>query len=126
MQEPTTAPAFTLDHVQLAMPAGREADARAFYCGVLGFVERPKPPELAARGGAWFANGTVVLHLGVETPFAPARKAHPALRCAAYDALCARLTACGIAVADDPLPFKGKAHCYVADPFGNRIEFIAS
>ncbi len=126
MQEVTTAPAYTLDHVQLAMPAGREAGARAFYVEVLGFVERPKPPELAARGGAYFVNGPVVLHLGVETPFAAARKAHPALRCAAYDALRARLLEGGFAVTDDPLPFEGKAHCYLADPFGNRIELIAS
>ena len=68
-----------LDHVQLAMPRGREELARSFYAGLLGMTELPKPPVLAARGGCWFASGTAVLHLGVEEPFTPARKAHPAL-----------------------------------------------
>ncbi|MGZ5433661.1 MAG: glyoxalase [Thermoanaerobaculia bacterium] len=36
-----------LHHVQLAMPRGREDDARAFYAGVLGFTEVPKPTHLA-------------------------------------------------------------------------------
>ena len=40
-----------LDHVQLAMPAGGEADAVAFYEGVLGIPEVSKPAHLAARGG---------------------------------------------------------------------------
>lgn len=38
---------FRLDHVQLAMPAGEEEAARAFYAGVLGFEEMAKPAELA-------------------------------------------------------------------------------
>ena len=46
-----------LDHVQLAMPAGREPDAVAFYAGLLGLAEVPKPPVLAARGGCWFEHG---------------------------------------------------------------------
>jgi len=67
-----------LDHVQLAMPAGRENDARAFYQGVLGIPEVAKPPQLAARGGCWFEHGDLKVHLGVEADFSPARKAHPA------------------------------------------------
>ena len=67
-----------LDHVQLAMPAGREADARAFYVGLLGLAETAKPIHLAQRGGCWFERGAVKVHLGVEEDFMPARKAHPA------------------------------------------------
>jgi catechol 2,3-dioxygenase-like lactoylglutathione lyase family enzyme len=67
-----------LHHVQVAMPAGREDQARAFYSQVLGLEEVPKPPDLAGRGGCWFRAPGVELHLGVEEPFAPARKAHPA------------------------------------------------
>ena len=77
-----------LDHVQLAMPAGHEARARAFYQGILGLGEQPKPPVLAARGGCWFSNGEVALHLGVDGDFRPARKAHPALVVEGLDALC--------------------------------------
>jgi catechol 2,3-dioxygenase-like lactoylglutathione lyase family enzyme len=69
---------LAIDHVQLAMPTGEEAQARAFYAGVLGLSEIP-PPTLAVRGGAWFGNGAVQVHLGVEADFRPARKAHPAL-----------------------------------------------
>ncbi len=48
-----------LDHVQLAMPVGREPEAEAFYAGVLGFHILPKPEPLASRGGRWFAIGDV-------------------------------------------------------------------
>jgi len=64
---------LAIDHVQIAMPAGEEEKARAFYIELLGFTERPKPPELAKRGGAWFESGNVQLHLGVEADFRPAR-----------------------------------------------------
>lgn len=67
-----------IDHVQLVMPAGREADARAFYVGLLGLSEVAKPPGLAARGGCWFEQGAVKVHLGIDAEFRPARKAHPA------------------------------------------------
>src|SRR6478752_3056847 len=40
-----------LDHVLLAMPAGRELDARNFYSGILGIPETKKPAELVGRGG---------------------------------------------------------------------------
>ncbi|GHE89012.1 hypothetical protein GCM10018785_65300 [Streptomyces longispororuber] len=58
-----------LDHVQLAAPPGSEAALRAFYGGVLGMTEVPKPAGLAGRGGCWFEAGTVRLHLGVEADF---------------------------------------------------------
>jgi len=112
-----------VDHVQLAMPRGQEAVARAFYEAVLGLKERPKPPVLAARGGCWFSNDQVALHLGVEDDFRPARKAHPALVVEDLDDLCASLEAAGHGVRfDDEIP--GARRCYVDDPFGNRIELI--
>jgi catechol 2,3-dioxygenase-like lactoylglutathione lyase family enzyme len=120
-------PTFTkLDHVQLAMPEGEERRARDFYCGVLGFEEIPKPTELAKRGGAWFRSGSVSLHLGVDRDFVAARKAHPAMRCADYDGLLSRLRRHGIEIVPDDLPFDGAEHCYIADPFGNRVELIAT
>jgi hypothetical protein len=68
-----------LDHVLLAMPPGGEDAARAFFAGVLGLPEVPKPATLASRGGCWFECGAQQLHLGVAADFAPAHKAHPAL-----------------------------------------------
>lgn len=112
-----------LDHVQLAMPAGGEAKARAFYAGLLGLGEAEKPPHLAVRGGCWFENGAIRLHLGVDRDFVPARRAHPALRVRGLIALAAALRAAGCHVAtDEPLP--GFDRVYVDDPFGNRIELL--
>jgi catechol 2,3-dioxygenase-like lactoylglutathione lyase family enzyme len=112
-----------LDHVQLAMPAGGEAQARAFYGGLLGLREVPKPAQLAARGGCWFEGPGTQLHLGVEAEFAPARKAHPALRVDDLEACRALLAGVGVPITpDDTLPHLRRF--YAADPFGNRIEFL--
>ena len=112
-----------IDHVQLAMPAGREDDARAFYSTLLGIPEQPKPPHLAARGGCWFETDTVKVHLGVEADFRPAKKAHPALRVRDLPALVAQLRAAGIELVDDE-PLEGYDRVYVSDPFGNRLELL--
>ena len=112
-----------LDHVQLAMPPGREAEAEAFYSGLLGLVRRPKPEPLASRGGCWFGAGPVAVHLGVEEDFRPARKAHPALVVRDLPALgrpcgppawrCGRIPTG---------PGRGRLR---RRPFGNRIELVA-
>jgi catechol 2,3-dioxygenase-like lactoylglutathione lyase family enzyme len=86
--------------------------------------EVPKPAELLTRGGVWFRSGTVVVHLGVDRDFRPAGKAHPAFRCSDYDALLKRLKESGVPVEADQHLVNGREHCYVADPFGNRIELI--
>jgi catechol 2,3-dioxygenase-like lactoylglutathione lyase family enzyme len=112
-----------LDHVLLAMPAGREADARKFYQDILGIPEAVKPPELAARGGCWFEDGELKVHLGVEQNFAPARKAHPAFIVDDLVALTAVLTNAGYAIAHDK-PLEGYDRIFVDDPFGNRIELM--
>jgi len=113
-----------IDHVQLAMPPGGEQKARSFYGDVLGMTELPKPPELAKRGGCWFESGGVQLHLGVESDFRPAKKAHPALRCRDYSALLKRLRQAGIDV-NEPDDIAGVSRCHVHDPFGNRLEIIS-
>ncbi len=113
----------SLDHVQLAMPAGGEARARAFYGTLLGIPETPKPAHLAARGGCWFERGALKVHLGVDADFRPARKAHAAF---VVEELSAFVIACnreGYATSsDEPLP--GYNRAYVDDPFGNRIELM--
>jgi catechol 2,3-dioxygenase-like lactoylglutathione lyase family enzyme len=114
-----------LDHVQLAMPAGAETAAVGFYGDLIGFEQVPKPMPLAARGGCWFRRGPVVLHLGVEADFRPARKAHPALVIDGLEDLAVALGDAGHPVRwDDELP--GVRRCHVDDPFGNRIELIAA
>jgi catechol 2,3-dioxygenase-like lactoylglutathione lyase family enzyme len=112
-----------IDHVQLAMPAGGEERAVAFYEGLLGLPRVPKPANLAVRGGCWFELGQARIHLGVEADFRPARKAHPALLVSDLAELTARLTGAGVAVREDE-PLAGYQRVYVDDPFGNRLELL--
>lgn len=116
-------PVERLDHVQLAMPAGGEDEARTFYRDALGIDEVIKPPHLAARGGCWFERGALKVHLGVEADFRPARKAHPAFIVSDLAALIVTLKSLGYAVAEDQ-PLQGYDRVYVDDPFGNRIELM--
>jgi catechol 2,3-dioxygenase-like lactoylglutathione lyase family enzyme len=112
-----------IDHVLLAMPAGRENDARAFYQEILGLPEATKPPQLAARGGCWFEAGEVKVHLGVEKDFVPARKAHPAFIVDDLEEFIVRLQRAGFKLSGDT-PLEGYDRIFVDDPFGNRIELL--
>ena len=112
-----------IDHVQLAAPPGCEADARRFFGELLGLEEVEKPEPLRSRGGVWFRVGAQQLHVGVDADFSPARKAHPALSVSGYDELQNRLRSAGIEVIDDD-SIPGRRRCFVADPWGNRIELV--
>lgn len=116
------APFTAIDHVQLAMPAGAEETARAFFRDVLGMAELPKPDALAKRGGCWFQSDGVQIHLGVDSDFRPARRAHPGLRCSDFSGLLRRLRDAGVECIDDADGPRPRA--FVFDPFGNRIELI--
>ncbi|MQY26815.1 hypothetical protein NRB56_23880 [Nocardia sp. RB56] len=118
-----------LHHVQVGCPPGGEDRQRAFYTGVLGWPELPKPPLLAARGGCWFripghGGPDSELHVGVEADFRPARKAHPAFVVDA-EATAAALTAAGSPVTwADPAEIPGRRRFHSEDGAGNRLEFI--
>ncbi len=114
---------LAIDHVQLAMPAGREADARAFYSGILGLTEVAKPDDLARRGGCWFESAAVKVHLGVDPDFHAAAKAHPAFLVDDVKRLEAEATKAGYRTAND-VPLEGYERIHVYDPFGNRIELM--
>jgi catechol 2,3-dioxygenase-like lactoylglutathione lyase family enzyme len=112
-----------IDHIQLAMPRGREEEARAFYEGVLGIPEVQKPPNLAKRGGCWFVRDTLRVHLGVEDNFRPARKAHPAFLVEDLSGLKRLFEATGFSPRIDE-PLEGYNRIYVDDPFRTRIELL--
>ena len=114
-----------LDHVQVAAPPGAEGDARRFYGGLLGLEELHKPETMRASGGVWFRIGDHELHVGIEDPFTPAGKAHPAFRVepAELDGVAARIEAAGAPVDWDER-YPGVRRFYTADPFGNRIEIL--
>jgi predicted enzyme related to lactoylglutathione lyase len=116
------AKALALDHLQVAMPRGEEAAARAFYGHLLGLAEIPKPQLLAARGGLWFQCGSQQLHLGVEDDFRPAKKAHPAFVVDDLQALAKELEAGGHPVVEDSMQLEGSRRIFTEDPFGNRVE----
>lgn len=116
-------PVEAINHVQLAMPLGGEEAARHFYAELLGIPEVEKPLNLAGRGGCWFEDGTLKVHLGVERDFRPARKAHPAFTVSDLTNLIHRLAGEGFEVVEDE-PLAGYERRYVSDPFGNRIELM--
>jgi catechol 2,3-dioxygenase-like lactoylglutathione lyase family enzyme len=112
-----------IDHIQLAMPPGEEAKAREFYCDVLLLQEKAKPPDLAKRGGAWFTNGSIEVHLGVEKDFRAARKAHPALVVRDLAGFVERARQHGCEIGTD-VPLPGYERIFIYDLFGNRLELI--
>lgn len=112
-----------LDHIQLAMPEGAEEQARSFYRDLLGLREVEKPAPLQPRGGCWFEGDGVIIHMGVEQEFRPARKAHPALLVGDLEAAREALAASGVQLTPDETLAEVRRF-YAADPFGNRIEFI--
>ena len=112
----------SIAHVQLAITQGGEGVARAFYEGLLGLEEVPKPASLTGRGGVWFRCGPQELHMGVEDEVAPSRR-HPALLTDDLDGLRKRLEAAGVPTQDDR-QIPGYRRFYALDPFGNRLEFL--
>ena len=112
-----------LHHIQLAMPEGEEEAALKFYGAILGLTQVAKPPELAPRGGLWFRDEALEVHLGIEEPFTPARKAHPAFLVRNLATLRERIETAGYRVTDD-VALEGFHRCHVRDPFGNRLELV--
>ncbi|WP_152654960.1 VOC family protein [Oceanobacillus sp. CFH 90083] len=112
-----------LDHIQLSAPKGSEETSIKFYRDILGFVEEEKPKTLKANGGVWFKKGEMAIHIGIEEPFTPMKKAHPAFEVSGIGALQAHLESAGISTKwDSKLP--NARRFYIKDPFGNRLEFL--
>ena len=115
---------IAIHHIQLAMPPGEEDAGRSFYGELLGMPEVPKPSELAPRGGLWFREGALEVHLGVEHQgFRPATKAHPAFVVHGLDELRERLHTAGYRI-DEDVQLDGYRRFHVRDPFGNRLELV--
>ena len=120
-------PILSLDHVQVAIPAGGEEAARSFYTGILGFTEQTKPASMSGRNSIWLAAGPVNLHLGIEaaTDFHAAKRAHPAFTVDNLDEIVAACQLSGLATRVDT-PIANCRRTHVFDPFGNRIELMES
>ncbi|MCQ1957063.1 VOC family protein [Arthrobacter sp. zg-Y826] len=121
-----------LHHVQVSIPKRGEDQARRFYGEALGLTEVDKPPSLAGRGGCWFRafdGEDVVAEIGVESPFVPAKKAHPALMLDSakeLEELGARISTRGFEASwTDRYTFVGDERFHCKDPFGNRVEILS-
>jgi catechol 2,3-dioxygenase-like lactoylglutathione lyase family enzyme len=111
-----------IDHVQIAAPKACEEEARRFFGGLLGLDEIEKPEPLRSRGGCWFRVGARQLHIGVEEPFHPAAKAHPAFAVCDIENLFGVLEAAGVKCGWDET-LGGVRRFFASDPWGNRLEF---
>lgn len=113
----------SIDHIQLAAPKGSEDKTRTFFKDLLGFDEVEKPEALKKHGGVWFEFANHQIHIGIEEPFYPAKKAHPAFEVENIEALKQHLVTNGIDVMeDDRIP--GVKRFFISDPIGNRMELL--
>ena len=111
-------------HVQITVPTGREADARAFYAGVLGLLEIDKPASLQGRGGLWLDGGDVQLHIGTEDGFdRSTTKGHVAYEVSDIAPWRVKLASLGLPILES-VPIPGYDRFEFRDPFGNRVELI--
>ncbi|HEX8353098.1 MAG TPA: VOC family protein [Pyrinomonadaceae bacterium] len=112
-----------LDHVQVCIPRGTEAEARDFYGRLLGLAELEKPEALKKNGGMWYEVADVQLHVGVEDTVAPSKR-HPAFEVEDAAGVRAYLERSGVPTKDEP-DIPGVVQRFsLFDPFGNRIELL--
>jgi catechol 2,3-dioxygenase-like lactoylglutathione lyase family enzyme len=95
-----------LHHAQITIPRGAEAEARRFYCDLLGLAEVAKPASLEGRGGFWLRLGD---HLAYEVSELGGWRE--------------RLEAAGVEILES-VPIPGCERFEFRDPFGNRVEFL--
>jgi catechol 2,3-dioxygenase-like lactoylglutathione lyase family enzyme len=113
-----------VDHVQITIPKWQEAEARDFYCGVLGLIEIEKPDALKSRGGFWLAVGDRQVHIGVEDSVnRNATKAHVAYAVRNLASWREKLTNSGVRI-EDSVAIPGCRRFEFRDPFGNRVEMV--
>lgn len=112
-----------IDHIQLAALKNSEAAYRHFFHDILGMPEIEKPDNLKKRGGVWFKCGQHEVHIGIQEPFTPATKAHPAFIVKDLALLKETLHAHNIETVEDE-PLENAIRFYVNDPCGNRLEFL--
>ena len=115
---------LAFDHINIAMPADGEAQARAFYGDVLNLTEIAVPMALAGYPVIWFQSGDVVIHLGVDEDFHPSGRAHPALLVDDLDGFLARCREHGVLLDGTQPPLDGYRREHIFDPFGNRLEIM--
>ncbi|HMF54905.1 MAG TPA: VOC family protein [Pyrinomonadaceae bacterium] len=113
-----------VDHTQITIPKGAEAEARDFYCGLLGLCEIDKPEALRGRGGFWLSVGNHQVHIGTEDDVDRMKtKAHVAYEVNALEDLRKLFEKRGIEI-HNGIQIPGYTRFEIRDPFGNRLEFL--
>lgn len=111
-------------HAQITIPHSEEAEARKFYCDILGLKEIPKPESLKGRGGFWLELGETQIHIGVEDDFDRRKtKAHLAYEVDNLEMWRNRLEEQNIKIIEG-IPIPDYLRFEFRDPFGNRVEFL--
>ena len=117
---------LAIHHAQITIPKGAEDEAREFYCALLGLREIPKPNELAGRGGFWLEVGDRQVHVGTEdNAERTVTKAHVAYLVQSIDDARQTLATAGVEIIEG-IPIPGYERFEFRDPFGNRVEFLAT
>ena len=110
----------SINHVQLAFPAGAEGPIRRFYASLLGLTE----VRLSAGNTLRFAAGTQRIDLVPTEHWQPVPAvSHLAFEVQDLPALRHRLLQAELALVENrALP--GYLRFYVKDPAGNQLEFL--
>lgn len=114
-----------VNHLTVAVPAGEHDRVRAFYAGVLGLEEIPRPAELnAVYDLMWFKFLDILLHLDFTPPwFTPAENRHIALEVEDLPAIRCYLESKGATIRE-AVPMPDRDRFYLLDPFGNYFELL--
>jgi len=113
-----------LDHVSIIVTDVERA--RAFYAGVLGLAEIPRPKSFDFPG-AWFQVGPEVIHLLGQSQSDPRGRRHFCLWVADVHAAAQHLAQQGLPVAwDTKYKIDGVDRFFTEDPDGNRVEIQGS
>jgi catechol 2,3-dioxygenase-like lactoylglutathione lyase family enzyme len=117
-----------IDHVNVTVPRALESEAKHFYGVVMELQEVPKPPELRARGGAWYQLGPVQLHLSIEDGLGEncVSKRHVCYTVANLAEAEQKFRDAGVEIIPDDRPVPGWPRFYVRDPGLNRLEIAQS
>ena len=111
-----------LQHVSITIPEGAEEQARSFYGGLLGLIERGVPPKLDPTRLLWFRVGEPDLELHLMIEEIPARgRGHFCLEVDDVHACRRRLEKAGVETSD-ATEIVGRPRFFCRDPFGNLLE----
>lgn len=113
-----------INHVQITISPDQEAEARHWYCEVMGLTEIPKPDSLVARGGFWVELAGQQIHIGVQAgQDRHTRKDHIAYEVEDVSYWRDHLMKHGAEILES-IPIPGYERFECRDPFGNRLEII--